>query len=83
MERKTPAPILTPNDAAYESGTNRGFIYDECRAGRLPHFRLGQSRWIIRIARQDFEAWLAARRVVTPRQVERPRIKPVRTVSNG
>jgi excisionase family DNA binding protein len=80
MEQKAPAPVMTPNECAHESGTKPGFIYDELRAGRLPHYRLGSSGWIIRIARKDFEEWLAARRVEAPREVERPRNKPVREV---
>ncbi len=78
MNQQANASLMTTSELAKESGLTPGFWYDEIRSGRIPHFRIGATGWTIRIARKDFEEWLAARRVEAPREVERPRNKPVR-----
>lgn len=52
MKRKT----VTPDELAEELGISRGKVYENLRAGLIPHVRLGRRFVIPRIA---VDRWLA------------------------
>jgi excisionase family DNA binding protein len=51
--------LLRPQDAAELLSVKVSWIYESCRAGRLPFLRIGKH---LRFTRSDLERWLAEQR---------------------
>jgi excisionase family DNA binding protein len=49
--------LLTPAEAAARLGVPVSWVYAECRAGRLPHVRLGR---YVRVRSEALDAWIVA-----------------------
>lgn len=68
---------LTPVDAAQQLNLGRSAFYDLLRRSEIAHYRVGK---LIRITREDLDAYLAAHRVeavarpTTPRYARYPAI---------
>jgi len=52
--------VLTPADVAQTLGVNRKTVYDELKAGRIPHVKMGDKYIIGRVA---FDRWLEGNQV--------------------
>jgi excisionase family DNA binding protein len=55
---ENPSRLLEPQEVADYLGMNVRWVYDQARAGRLPHVRLGR---YVRFRRESIDAWLEAR----------------------
>jgi excisionase family DNA binding protein len=66
----------TVGGAAQRMGISKWLLYDMLAQGEIPYFRIRNRA--IRIDSADLERWLAAHRVVGPRQ-RQPKTKPVRS----
>lgn len=60
---------LSARGVARLLGVSPDLVLEEIRTGRLPAYRLGRRRLLVR--REDVEAWLAARRVRPTAHAER------------
>lgn len=47
--------LLTPAQVASLLQVHPDWVYDECKAGRLPHLRLGRN---VRLRPLDLQAWM-------------------------
>jgi len=63
MAKRDETPPLTIGQAAERLNISRRTVYDLCRSGKLPHYRIGIGRGTIRIAADDIAAFLEACRV--------------------
>ena len=62
-EKKNPAPekgMLTVEGLAHKMGISTTWIYRKCKAGILPHLRIGG---VVRFMEKDLEAWMAGHKV--------------------
>jgi excisionase family DNA binding protein len=53
----TSTALLLPGDVAAYLGVPVSWVYAECRAGRMPHVKLGR---YTRIRRDALDAWISA-----------------------
>ena len=60
-DRLNRSSVLSARAVAERLGVSKSFVYDEIKAGRLPHLRLGQRRYVIESEQLDH--YLALRRV--------------------
>jgi excisionase family DNA binding protein len=51
------AALLQPQEVAERLGVPVSWVYAECRAGRMPHIKLGK---YTRVRSEALDAWLAA-----------------------
>lgn len=63
----TPEALLTVDDICDKLRVSRPWVYKACRAGRIPHVRLGGDDGPVRFIPEEIDAWLAqARRAWRP-----------------
>lgn len=53
-----PSRLLEPQEVAEYLGMKVRWVYEEAKAGRLPHVRLGR---YVRFRQESIDAWLEAR----------------------
>ena len=72
---EAPFKALSSRQVARLLGVSRSFVYDEIKAGRLPHVRIGQRRIVIE--QRELDRYLRLRRLdaetAAARWQERPR----------
>ena len=56
------ARLLTADEVAEQLRVGKSFIYDQARAGHLPHVRVGR---YIRFHQDDLDAWVDGQRVAS------------------
>src|SRR4051812_10557378 len=83
MSKSPAAQLLTVKQVAEELSLSRVAVYDLCRVGKLPHYRLGVKHDTIRIKRSDVSAYLEACERREPdadelAEVEQPARRPER-----
>ena len=54
-ERETVAPLATAGQVAWYLNITSTRVYEACRAGLIPHVRIGRS---IRFSRAEITAWV-------------------------
>lgn len=54
------ARLLTADEVAEQLRVGKSFIYDQARAGHLPHVRVGR---YVRFHQDDLDAWIDAQRI--------------------
>jgi excisionase family DNA binding protein len=54
------ARLFTPQQTAEYLGVRPSWVYEQARARKLPHLKLGKH---IRFLQEDLDAWIAARRI--------------------
>ena len=66
-----PSRLLEPQEVAEYLGMKVRWVYEEAKAGRLPHVRLGR---YVRFRQESIDAWLEAREsaVTMPVGTNRP-----------
>jgi excisionase family DNA binding protein len=56
--------LLTAEEVAERLRVTKSFVYDQARAGNLPHVRVGR---YVRFHADDIDAWINAQRVAVRR----------------
>jgi excisionase family DNA binding protein len=56
------ARLLTADEVAEQLRVGKSFIYDQARAGQLPHVKVGR---YVRFHQDDLDAWVDGQRVAS------------------
>lgn len=56
--------LLTADEVAEQLRVSKAHIYDQARAGHLPHVRVGR---YVRFVQEDIDAWIGSQRVAVTR----------------
>lgn len=69
--------LLKVKQAAEILGVNQASVYDLVQSGKLPHYRIGMGRGVIRLRQDDVEAYLEScyRETRSPDVAETPKTR--------